>query len=480
MNFTGKGFAGLFLLFFAFSSVDTHARGFAARIEESLDLKTVESISNRNQKNTVIDWSNPEVGCIEDFIPKFLPCLDLSQVVNPVADFPSGLGEAQEKYWNVDHRADLNLCRAKEVERREKATPGSMSDGAIAWAWMWNKQANGIEDKIVAVYDAAEKAKMPPQVLFGALKQESLLSDLGISVDGGNYSCGIGQMNVGEWCRFMQTFTQADQIKFGWPVGISCSNETLPSEIVKASYDIALRKIRGRPDYELTPKEFEGIKFSEVATSFPTGTEELQRKRFAAISSFVKNCSNSRLGILAKGHVLRGLFDSGPEGLKKMQRYPAGETFPRVCMRKYKSPYYPLHTGWLLADAVYNAGDREISLLQYYFRMTKTTHESGTGWKKLTPLDLIEGLHWGGKWNPTTKKIEYQDVYGVSGSQSWFKSCVVQRHIARVVQYATVPGAVIANSLEVGGCSKTEVPAYRKKSSGRKAVKKPAHFHATR
>lgn len=418
------------------------------------------------------DWANPSVGCIEDFVPKFLPCLDLSTVVNPTSDFPAGLPEAELKYWTVDHRADLNLCRAKEVERREKAVPGSMSAGAVAWAWMWNKQANGIEAKITAIYDAAEKAEMPPQILFGALKQESLISDLGITVDGGNYSCGIGQVNVGEWCLFMNTFSQADQTKYGWPVGISCSGETLPSDLVKPFYDIALRKLQGRPDYELTPKEFNGIGFSDVSTGFPSGTEELQRKRFAAVASFVKNCSDSRLGILAKGRVLRGLFDRIPEGLKKSQKYSAAQTFPLSCMRKYKSPYYPLHTGWLLADAVYNAGPREISLLQHYFRMSRSTHESGAAWKKMTPLDLIEGLHWGGKWNTTTKKIEFTDVYGVKSSQSWFKSCVVQRHIARVIQYATVPGVVIANSLELEGCSKTVVPTYRQKSTGRKPVKK--------
>lgn len=423
-----------------------------------------------------IDWEQPAVGCIEDFIPKFLPCLDLTTVVNPVSDFPPGLSDSELNYWSVEHRPDLNLCRAQEVERREKLVPGSMNASAIAWAWMWTKQADQIDEKILATYEAAESVDMPPQILFGAMKQESLLSELGISVDGGNYSCGIAQINVGEWCRYMKTLSETEQRKLGWPVGISCANEVLPSTITKGFYDIAIRKLGSRPGYELTPKEFEGITFSDVASSLPSAEDGLQKLRFSAIASFVKNCSTAKLGIFAKAKVLKGLFLDVPDGLKNSQKYAPGETFPRDCLRKYTSPYYPLHTGWLLAVAIYNAGERELSVLQHYFRMTIATHESGVAWKAMTPNDLIEGLHWGGKWNESTRKIEYHNVYGVMASQSWYKSCVVQRHIARVIQYATVPGEVIANSLEVGGCSPTTVPAYRKQSSGRKSVKKSANF----
>lgn len=444
---------------------EAEARGFAARIVESLE------VTNEIQESNTTAWERPPVGCIEDFIPKFLPCLDLASVVNPVTDLPPHLTEAEVYYWQVEHRADLNLCRAKEVERREKQLPGSMSESSIAWAWMWMKQANNIDEKIKAVYEAAESVEMPPQILFGALKQESLLSDLGIAPDGGNYSCGIGQINVGEWCRYMNTLSKAEQRELQWPIGISCTNEVLPSEITKPFYDIAVRKLGSRPGYELTPKQFEGITFSDVASSLPAGDEALQKLRFAAIASFVKNCSSARLGILSKAKVLHGLFLDVPEGLRNAQKYSEGTTFPRACLKKYTSPYYPLHTGWLLADAIYNAGEREVLLLQHYFRMTVDTHESGALWRKMTPTDLIEGLHWGGKWNAATKKIEYKSVYGVMGTQSWFKSCVVQRHIARVIQYATSPGHVIANSLEVGGCSPSVVPTYRKESSGRKPVK---------
>ncbi len=468
MNFTAKGFAGFIYtglaLGFSISASSGEVRmGYAAHIEDELGLS-----QNSPRPAFTPDWANPDVDCIENQIPKFIQCLDLSGVVNPVSDLPTTLTPDEVIYWSIDHKPDLNVCRAREVDRREKTFPGSMTKTALAWAWMWNKQADHIDEKLLATYEAAEAANMPPQILFGALKQESLLSDLGISVDGGNYSCGIGQTNVGEWCRFMNSFSDVDQIAFGWPVGISCAADVLPSEIVKSFYDIALKKLGGRPDYELTPKEFAGILYDDVVVSFPPAIESIQKNRFTAISSFVKNCSDSKLGIAAKGKILNGLFSGIPQGLKDAEKYPAGTTFPRSCMRKYQSPYFPLHTGWLLADAVYNAGEREISLLQHYFRMTVSSHESGSDWKTLTPHDLIEALYWGGKWNSKTKKIEYKSVYGIDASQTWFKSCVVQRHIARVIQYATLPGAVIANSLETIPCAKTDPSADRQKSSGKK------------
>ncbi len=477
MNLSVNGFAVVFaFVLVSFVPTGASAHGFASRIENELGI----SGDSFGAADVTPDWSKPAVGCVEDFVPKFLTCLDFRTVANPQTDYPAGLTEAEMKYWTVDHRADLSLCRAREIERREKISPGSMSASLLAWAWMWVKQADHLGEKLKAVYEAAEAAEMPPQILFGALKQESLLSDLGIAIDGGNYSCGIGQVNVGEWCRYMSTLTEAEQRKLGWPIGVSCAPEILPSDLTKPFYDIAIRKLGTRPDYELTPKEFSGIRYADVEAKLPAGDEATQKLRYGAVMSFVTNCSTARLGILAKGKILRGLFVGVPEGLRNAQKYPDGATFSRKCMRKYRSPYYPLHTGWLLADAIYNAGEREVSVLEHYFRMTKATHESGAAWKKLTPTDLIEGLHWGGKWNETTKKIEYTNVYGVAQSQSWFKSCVVQRHIARVIQYATVPGAVIANSLEVGGCSQTTVPDYRKKSSGKKTVKKPAGFALNR
>lgn len=424
---------------------------------------------------TAIDWANPPVACIEDLVPKFYPCLDLANVTSPFGDLPVGMSEAETKFWTVDHRADLSLCRAEEVQRREAATPGSQTASAKETAWMWVKQAEDLPTKITAIYDAAETADMPPQILFGALKQESLLSNLGITVDGANFSCGIGQVNLLEWCAYLNSLPPGEQIAMGWPVGISCGVETLSTELVRPFYEIALKKLSGRPDYELTPAEFADIHANKVVGRFPPGRPELQIDRFLAVTNFVKYCSDVHYGIAAKGHELRRLFDTSvPAALKTIQVYAPSETFPVRCQRPYASEYYPLNTGWLLADAIYNAGDREVSVLEYYFRMTKPTYETGAAWKTFTPTKLIEGLHWGGTWNKRTRKIEYANVYGIPNSQTWFKTCVVQRHIASVIQYAALPGAKIAQSLEQGGnCSQTTVPPYRKKSSGRIPVNNP-------
>jgi hypothetical protein len=423
------------------------------------------------------DWARPPVACIEDLVPQFLPCPDFTGVVDPYADYPAGMTTAEKTYWSVQHRPDLSLCRSKEVQRREAENPGSMSPGYRENAWMWVKQAEDLPQKIVAIYDVAEKADMPPQILFGALKQESLLSNLGITVDGANFSCGIGQINVLEWCQYANTLPVAEQIAMGWPAGVSCSDGTLATELVRPFYTIALAKLHGRPDYELTPAEFTGIAENDVVGSFPAATPDVQMKRFQAVANFVQYCSDLEYGIAAKGHELRRLFDgSVPAPLKTREIYDTGDASPTNCLRPYTSHYYPLHTGWLLADAIYNAGDRQVSSLEYYYRMTKSTHESGDGWQILDPLRLIEGLHWGGTWNEKTKQIEYTNVYGVAGSQTWYKSCVVQRHIANVIQYAALPGQTIARSLERVPCSPKIVPAYRKRSSGRiDLTKKPPH-----
>ena len=336
------------------------------------------------------------------------------------------------------------------------------------------EQGKDLPEKIGGIYDAAERADMPPQILLGALKQESLLSNLGITVDGANFSCGIGQVNVLEWCEYMRTLPTAEQRRMNWPVALSCDTATLTTELVRPFYNIALRRLGGRPDYYLTPREFEGITPREVVASFPPGDAALQTKRFRATANFVKYCSDLRHGIAAKGRELRRLFDVAvPTALKEIEVYRRGEGFPLGCERTYRSRYFPLHAGWLLADAIYNAGSREVSLLQHYFRMTAATHASGAVWRTLDPLKLIEGLHWGGKWNEATQKIEYASVDGAPNSQSWFKSCVVQRHIASVIQYAARPGETIARSLEQAPCSQTVVPAYRKQSLGKIPAKKP-------
>jgi len=98
-------------------------------------------------------------------------------------------------------------------------------------------------------------------------------------------------------------------------------------------------------------------------------------------------------------------------------------------------------------------------LLEHYHQA------SGAAMPSLNPLDLIEALYWGGEVRAGGNRVYFTGANERTFSQSWYKSCVVQRHIARVIQHVSVPGTTIARSLEETPCSQ-EVPASRRASSG--------------
>jgi hypothetical protein len=87
-------------------------------------------------------------------------------------------------------------------------------------------------------------------------------------------------------------------------------------------------------------------------------------------------------------------------------------------------------------------------------------------WGTFTPRDLVEALHWGGKFREGTTRIYYTGQDGTTRSQNWYKSCVVQRHVARVVQHVSLGGTPLLTSMEQVPCATGEVPAYRRTSSG--------------
>ena len=126
---------------------------------------------------------------------------------------------------------------------------------------------------------------------------------------------------------------------------------------------------------------------------------------------------------------------------------------------------YPLHTGWLTAVAMYNAGKKFLPRLASYYRMTKASIETDAAWAGFTPLKLIEGLDGGGRYNPETKELNYVDLDGLPIEASWYKACIVQQHVARVIGYVTRSGKTVAKSLEPTGCRQT-TPVKRQMSSG--------------
>lgn len=408
-----------------------------------------------------ISWENPAVMCPEEILPQGLACPDFSRVENPYTDYPDETTKEEIRDWRNNKAADLKVCRNQEVLRREKLKAGSFTGATIESAWMVVNGGKQVKEKLEAIQAASLKYEIPPQVLIGAMKQESLMSSLGISPDGGNYSCGMSQLNIQEWCLGMKRLTAEEKSQYGWPADISCDETTLPTNIVKSFYDIALKNLGTRPSYQLNAEDFKEISSEQVEGSFTSANNILQAKRFQAVSSFVYNCQNISLSINFKAQNLRHLFDRFvPENLKKTEIYAEAKTFPRVCKNAYSSKFYPLHTGWLMAVAMYNAGPVQAKLVGSYYQVKDNNFPA------MNPLDLIEALHWGGKYKKGTDNVVFKDQDGDKVTQRWFKSCIVQRHVARVIQHVTLPAESIAKSLDQAGCTMTGVPEYRQVSSG--------------
>ena len=419
------------------------------------------------------DWSQPPVGCIEEVIysePNYA-CLDLSSVANPLSDFPAGMSASDIAMWKTDRAKGLTVCRAHEILRRDQEKPGTQKAGEVELAWMRVLSLKDTAGKIDEIDDASERTGMPSQILFGALTQESLMADLGLAQDGGNFSCGIGQLNIQEWCRFAQAASPGLQRQMGWPRGQTgeiCSDPVLMPVLAKPFYEIGLKNLGAAPSYRLLPEHLKNIKFEDVVAEFPDASSEIQHLRFSAVQSFLANCSDYRYGIPAKAHELERIFHTSvPEALQGVQTYSKGESFHRACRGK-AADVYPLHTGWLLADAIYNAGPGIVTSLEYYLDLDAVSTNSPQTWLNFRPTDLISALYWAGKYNSQTGFLESFDFDGHLQNRTWYKSCVVQRHIARVIQHVTLPGYLIADTLEGSdGCSKSTVPAARQVSSGR-------------
>ncbi len=417
-------------------------------------------------------WDNPAVLCPEEILVRGLPCPDLTRVENVYSDFPDETTKEEILDWRNNKAADLKFCRNQEVLRREALKTGSFSPATLEQAWMIVDGGRKVQDKLAAIQAATLKYEIPPQVLIGAMKQESLMSSLGISPDGGNFSCGMSQLNIQEWCSGMNTLSNEEKAKYRWPSDINCDDDALPTNIVKSFYDLAIKNLGARASYQLTSEDFKGISSEQVEGSFPSANNNLQSKRYQAISSFVNNCQDIALSVNFKAKTLRGLYDHFvPSKLKENEIYSAGKSYQRACKNTYATKYYPLHTGWLMAVAMYNAGPMQSKLVGYYYQAKSSELPA------MNPLDLIEALHWGGKYKVGTDNITFSDMDAAKSAgewfkkdstltQSWFKSCIVQRHVARVIQHVTLPSESIAKSLDQEGCKQSGVPAYRQTSSG--------------
>jgi hypothetical protein len=427
------------------------------------------------------NWAQPPLGCPEEIIPELpsVPCLDLTQVVDPLKDWPASITPVDLTYWKSRKRP-IQYCRASELLRREKLNPGSISAGKIEDSWMRVVATEHQAEKLKAVYYASRKNGVPVQVLTGALFQESLFAELGIALDGNNYSCGVGQINIIEWCHWANRQPEAKKTQLGWPTSsVQCSD--LQTTWLKPFYDIALTRLAVLPEYRLVKKHFQNIALKDVAGGFPKADKATQKSRYQMATSFINNCSDPTNGILAKASELKLIYDSFiPNGLKNRERYATGNRFQRTCAERGSDANYPLHQGWLLAVGIYNAGPRAVDALAHYHDWSQSDLDDASTFQGFQPTDMIEAFYWSGKYHANDDKIHLISIAGHDTSWNWFKPCILQRHIANVIRHVTLPGQPdLATSLEgTFGCAKSTfdpvtgdlvhsaVPPFRQLSSG--------------
>ena len=244
----------------------------------------------------------------------------------------------------------------------------------------------------------------------GAVYQESLFSELGIANDGGNYSCGVEQINLIGWCGWMNKQSVADRRAMGWPTqSIACDDPNLITlSFFKPLYAIAKTRLNGLPEYRLQKQQFQDIPLASVVDQWPDATNEVQQLRYQLIMSYINNCSDARKGILAKANELASIYNQFVSpALKAKDRYATGQHFRRACRQQSTDSAYPLHTGWLMAVSAYNAGPRTFDALAYYNQWSKEDMNTPATIAGLKPTDIVTSLYWAGKYNPSNDLIEF-------------------------------------------------------------------------
>ena len=471
------------LCFLAFGE-SSFAKDYGTQMLDTFREEPRESSLLQDAEFRAVNWAQPPLGCVEEMVPhrSDRACPDLSKVENPVKDWPADMPEAEYKYW-YSHRRAINICRSEEVLRREKANPGSMPAGPVQLSWMALDSLRNRDVKVKAIYDASRETGIPLHVLTGAVYQESLFSELGIEDDGGNFSCGVQQINLIGWCQWANKQSAADKQAMGWPQAtVPCADPNyVKLAYIRPVFEIATSRLNGLPGYRLNKTHFANIPLSSFVHKWPSASPELQQYRYQLIRSFVENCSEARKGILAKAHELAGIYNQFVStALKNKDRYARGESFARSCREAQGNNAYPLHTGWLLAVSAYNAGPRSVDAVAHYQGWDRAAMNDPREVSSLSPVELVSSLYWAGRYNPRNDLIEFGGLNGTLKNWTWFKGCVAQRHIARVMQHVTLLPEFFVDTLENGiPCArstfdadgnliKTAVPEHRQRSSGRK------------
>ncbi|MES2854889.1 MAG: hypothetical protein V4692_03445 [Bdellovibrionota bacterium] len=414
------------------------------------------------------DWSQPPLLCVEDIVPKVpsRPCLDLSKVAEPAKEWPVDLPPEELAFWQRQ-KFGMGYCRSEEILRREAAAPGSMKPSAVEVSWMRMTAVRNHDLKVKAVYDAALAYKIPPHVLTGALFQESLFSDLSIADDGGNFSCGVAQINLSEWCNWANKQSSDKKRQMGWPTSaISCGTVANKAQI-KPFYDIAVSRLKDLPTYRLQAEHFANISFEQVVAGFPAGTDDIQKLRYQTATSFIRNCGTPTDAIMAKANELNLLYTQFvPAGLKQNETYSRKDRNQMACLRESNAKTYPLHTGWVLAVGAYNAGPRAVDIMAANKKWTRDQVSRAETFSGFNPKQLVSSIYKAGVYNAAIDAIEMNDLSGRAITVKWMKMCVLQRHVARVVQHTTQPLIPpLADTLEgTFGCGTFPGDSYRERA----------------
>ena len=392
------------------------------------------------------DLKNPPVACVEEAVPSFPNDYLVSE---PFGFHP-------------------------EIQEVLDRTRGNLYIGFphLEDDWRLLNSASHAKSKIETIYQTANRYDMPAQILTGALLQESSMADFGINEDFGNWSCGIGQLNILEWCDWAIHQDPSTQDEIQWPrkeanrvirenPGLDvCSGYFLRASFAKPFYTIGMKRLRAdgiqRPDFLLSnetfmnPKRIEnyqvwdGINIESLKKTHCTRKNRYNSEclkisktdnethaaslRFLITQNFTEHCADYHYGIPAKGHTLRAIFDTLPKEIKESQHYEENESYSRNCYQNQKSKVYPLQLGWLLADIVYNAGDEILPGIMNY---QKKNH---LDWNTMEPNQLVQAVH------ETLKIKKYNRHLTPIGR------CEARFHIQNVIKNVTLPDAKIVDS----------------------------------
>jgi hypothetical protein len=287
------------------------------------------------------------------------------------------------------------------------------SDGYM-YPWLYVKATESSEEKIKTLYEVSAQYDIPPAVLYGAIAQESGWMEMGLAEDYGNWACGLAQLNANDWCGWASHAGPEIQARIQWPkkeveafqkshpkVDV-CDSDFLVPEHARPFYDVALKRLRTElpdaPEYMLEGRHAKNpqvASFEEVQVGLGKVTATLpgnktlaaQKIRYSIVASFAGNCSAYENGVPAGAYTFQQAFKDLPKELQNAQRYKSGEKNPNLCQAN-PSQYYPLHVGWLLANAVYNAGPEILPGVYQYQK------NSGISWENFTPENLVSAIQF--------------------------------------------------------------------------------------